>query len=70
MQQDQGGSNVNYVALTLIGAMLVASHAGAEYRDLYADTWVATDAIGRSLPDYEEVGPPRENRIVGMFYWT
>ncbi len=39
-------------------------------RDLYSDTWVATDALGRSLPGYDEVGPPRENRTVGIFYWT
>jgi len=38
--------------------------------DLYADTWVATDALGRKLPGYEEVGPPREDRWVGIFYWT
>jgi hypothetical protein len=41
----------------------------ADYRDLYADTWVATDALGRSLPTYEEVGPPREDRIVVLFYF-
>jgi len=40
------------------------------YRDLYSDTWVATDALGRSLPGYDEVGPPRKNRTVGIFYWT
>lgn len=34
-----------------------------------SDTWVATDAIGRSLPGYEEVGPKKENRYVGMFYF-
>lgn len=32
-------------------------------------TWVATDALGRSLPGYEEVGPKKENRYVGMFYF-
>lgn len=39
-------------------------------RDLYSDTWVATDALGRSLPGYEQVGPPRKDRTVGIFYWT
>ena len=39
------------------------------YRDLYSDTWVATDALGRSLPGYDEVGPPRDNRTVGLFYF-
>lgn len=29
----------------------------------------ATDALGRTLPDYEEVGPPKPGRWVGVFYW-
>lgn len=38
--------------------------------DLFADTWVATDAVGRTQPDVQETGPARENRFVGIFYWT
>ena len=30
----------------------------------------ATDALGRKLPTNKEVGNPREDRFVGMFYWT
>ena len=30
---------------------------------------VATDALGRKLPTYQEVGGPKPNRYVGMFYW-
>jgi hypothetical protein len=37
--------------------------------DTFSDTWVATDALGRSLPTYEEVGPPRSDRTVGVFYF-
>jgi hypothetical protein len=37
--------------------------------DVFADTWVATDALGRSLPTFDEVGPPRANRHVGLFYF-
>lgn len=37
--------------------------------DTYSDTWVATDALGRRLPTYAEVGPPRKNRFVGLFYF-
>ncbi|MBE0654920.1 MAG: hypothetical protein IH594_14055, partial [Bacteroidales bacterium] len=29
------------------------------YRDLYPDTWVATDALGRHMPSYEEAGPAK-----------
>lgn len=37
--------------------------------DVFADTWVATDALGRSLPTFPEVGPPRADRQVGLFYF-
>ena len=37
--------------------------------DLYSDTWVATDALGRQLPDYGECGLPKENKYVGIFYF-
>lgn len=40
--------------------------------DLMTDTWVATDALGRTMPGYEEVGPVKndQRRIVGIFYIT
>ena len=31
-----------------------------------SDTWVATDALGRDLVGYEEAGPMKEDRVVGM----
>ena len=42
------------------------------YRDLYSDTWVASDALGRTMPSYEEVGPVKNDkrRVTGMFYIT
>lgn len=59
----------------LLGAtMLSAQSQGAQndtlYRDLQSDTWVATDALGRSLPGYAECGPRKKNRFVGMFYFV
>ena len=59
----------------LLGAtMLSAQSQGTQndtlYRDLQSDTWVATDALGRSLPGYAECGPRKENRFVGMFYFV
>lgn len=33
------------------------------------DTWVATDALGRSLPTHADVGPVREGKSVGIFYF-
>jgi len=41
-------------------------------RDLFSDTWVANDALGRVMPSFEEVGPVKTDhrRVVGMFYIT
>ncbi len=41
-------------------------------RDLYSDTWVATDAIGRMMPTYEQTGDVKSDkrRVVGIFYIT
>ncbi|MDR0287615.1 MAG: hypothetical protein LBI03_07950 [Clostridiales bacterium] len=36
--------------------------------DPFADTWVATDGLGRTLPVKKDVGGPKE-KFVGMFYW-
>ncbi|UCD49744.1 MAG: hypothetical protein JSW27_19695 [Phycisphaerales bacterium] len=38
-------------------------------RDLMSDTWVATDALGRTLPGYDDCGPVRDDRTVGIFYF-
>ena len=35
-----------------------------------SDTWVATDALGRKLPDHAVAGDLRPDRAVAMFYWT
>ena len=37
--------------------------------DVMADTWVATDGLGRRTPGHEEVGPPRADKTVGIFYF-
>ena len=41
-------------------------------RDLYSDTWVATDAIGRTMPTNEQTGDVKadKRRVVGIFYIT
>ena len=58
------------------GASLSAQEAdpfaGQPYTDcdLRADTWVATDALGRSQPGLAEAGPVKKDKWVGIFYWT
>jgi len=47
-------------------AMAAAPQAGW---DTFSDTWVATDALGRSLPSSSEAGLPRKHRTVGVFYF-
>ena len=45
---------------------------GNSYRDIYPDTWVGTDALGRSMPDYSQAGAVKndQRRVVGIFYIT
>lgn len=35
----------------------------------YGDQWVATDALGRVLPGYDESGAYRPGKFIGMFYF-
>ena len=55
--------------LGLVACLAMACHATAESWDVHADTWGAVDALGRELPGYDEVGPPRSDRYVGIFYF-
>lgn len=43
-----------------------------DFRDIYSDTWVASDALGRTMPSFEEVGSVKldQRRITGIFYIT
>lgn len=40
--------------------------------DIYPDTWVATDALGRTMPGQDKVGDVKTDhkRVVGIFYIT
>ena len=68
---------VLWVCLSAVFTVVVAMEAdGAREEpksspkwDTMSDTWVATDALGRRVPSYEEVGPPRRGRYVGIFYF-
>ncbi|MEC5144791.1 Glycoside hydrolase [Chitinophaga sp. 180180018-2] len=47
-----------------------ASVLGQQPLENYSASLPATDALGRKLPTYEEAGPLKSDRFVGMFYWT
>lgn len=54
-------------------ALLTLSAAeDATYRDIFPDTWVATDALGRTMPEIAAVGPIKndQRRVVSIFYIT
>ena len=58
------------VAVLILLSSLILSLVGtAAATDLKSDTWTATDAVGRSLPGYDEAGPPRAGKTVGVFYF-
>ena len=52
--------------------LAAAEFRGAPYTgdDVFADTWVAVDGAGRTVPGFRECGPIRTNKWVGIFYWT
>ena len=61
--------NIKVSLAIIITLLLSASVAVADW-DVMSDTWVATDALGRELPGFEECGPPKENKQIGMFYFS
>jgi hypothetical protein len=66
---------VLFAAVACAGMAFGADHAdnqGARVEDpqgVGPDAWVATDALGRTLPTADAVGPPRPGRFVGIFYF-
>jgi hypothetical protein len=63
-----------FFSLLLVLLFVVSSvHSDESHvRDLFSDTWVGTDALGRTMPTYEQVGPVKTDhpRVVGIFYIT
>lgn len=57
------------VATLMLCLVAVCRCTAAELWDTCSDTWVAMDALGRKLPGVAEVGPPRADRTVGIFYF-
>lgn len=71
MEKMRSAGVVLVVVAGLAAAPFVhAADDGADgARDVFADTWVAVDALGRRVPTFEEVGGPRSNKTVGIFYF-
>lgn len=58
------------ICLMVCGLCQLVVSEEPETRDLYSDTWVATDALGRTMPSLADVGPVKndQRRVVGIFY--
>ncbi|MCL2624967.1 MAG: hypothetical protein FWD31_14990 [Planctomycetaceae bacterium] len=60
-------------SVSITGLLMTGVSVAQEtVRDIYPDTWVATDALGRTMPSFEEAGAVKtdQRRIVGIFYVT
>lgn len=69
IENQSGPHSFKYIATLCCLSLLFPVVAQGEI-DLMSDTWVATDALGREVPGHDEVGPPKKDKWVGIFYWT
>ena len=66
----------NIFSILSISALIYSCSSGTgmttDPDDLMSDTWVATDALGREMPQIDSVGFTKDDqrRVVGMFYIT
>ena len=58
-----------WIAVGIALGIARGSSAESPVWDDFSDTWVATDALGRSVVTAETAGPPRRDRTVAMFYF-
>lgn len=56
--------------LLLLFLMLFSCNNHAQEPENYSAALPATDALGRELPTHDEVGGVKEDKFVGLFYWT
>ena len=54
---------------TVTKGAVLSFTTGSPMTDLMEDTWVATDALDRSLPGNAQCGAARTNRPIGIFYF-
>ncbi|MCQ2162899.1 MAG: hypothetical protein MJY86_06440 [Bacteroidales bacterium] len=58
--------------ISILAAAISMAASAQTIQDLWSDTWVGTDALGRTMPTNAEVGDLKSDkpRTVGMFYVT
>ncbi|MBQ7378181.1 MAG: hypothetical protein IJW70_00710 [Clostridia bacterium] len=50
--------------------VVVPEESLSHQNEVMPDTWVFTDGLGRVSLTYADVGAPREDKTLAMFYWT
>jgi hypothetical protein len=58
-----------WIAISLVFAFAAATMGHAQTVPARTVPWPAVDGLGRKLPTPEEVGPPKDDRFVGIFYF-
>ena len=59
------------LAITILAvACLTLNDAHAQEFLKFSDNWVATDALGRTLPQHAEAGDRKSEKFVGVFYFV
>ncbi|WP_221394344.1 hypothetical protein [Dyadobacter sp. NIV53] len=58
------------LSITSVLILLSSTLFAQPFQGNNASNLTATDALGRKLPDFEEVGPVKKDKFVGLFYWT
>ena len=69
---DQSGDPANCIADEVKQTFIVLDTASTKPilpSNAYSNNWVATDAIGRTLPSYKDCGNLHSDKYVGVFYW-
>jgi len=64
-----GGMDLSFTATVPEKYIMPADHP-VNLLDTYPDTYYAIDGLNRELPDKISAGERREDRFVGLFYWT
>ena len=58
------------VAPATVSATTDAQTQIVEIGDVKPDTWTSVDGLGRTLSTYSEVGDTRDDKFVGVFFWS